>query len=95
MILACISSERKGRWVFWTSSSGTRLMVIPEKESGRNLAHCAGLSSNMSFARDAVNVNPSVTTEESELEGIEPPLLRRGVRDVVHAPEYVLQRRSL
>lgn len=93
MILACISFERNGRWVFWTSSSGTRLTVIPEKESGRNLVLCAGLSSNRNFVRDAVNVNPSVITEESELEGIEQPLLRRGVRDVVHALEYVLQRR--
>lgn len=54
MILACISSERNGRWGFWTSSSGTRLKVIPEKESVRNLILCAGLSSNRSFVRDGM-----------------------------------------
>lgn len=94
MIFACISSERKGRWVFWTSfSSGTQLTVIPEKESGRNLILCAGLSSNRNCVRDAVNVNPSVIMEESEFEGIGQPLFRRDVRGVVHAPEYVLQGR--
>ncbi len=68
-------------------------MAIPEKESGGNLILCAGLQSNRSFVRDAVNVNPSVTMEESELEGIGQPPSRMVVRDAAHAPQHVQQGR--